>query len=158
MFWRKKKRIAALIQIAHWKEEQRKTAIRISENDRQQLADQLNENYRLKTKLYQTEKALMERIEEAEMLKAMLSESEKRGRDKLKKAYMGAAKLRAQVELLKNNLTALSVTVEEQGKECLMRYTAEKELRSEIEVYRKLFGELTATEAQVESEELRAEC
>ena len=157
MFWRKKKRIAALIQIAHWKEEQRKTAIRISENDRQQLADQLDENYRLKAKLYQTEKALMERIEEAEMLKVMLGESEKRGRDKLKKAYMGAAKLRAQVELLKNNLTALSVTVEEQGKECFMRYTAEKELRAEIEVYRKLFGDLTASEAQAESEELRAE-
>ncbi len=157
MFWRKKKRIAALIQIAHWKEEQRKTAIRISENDREQLTDQLNENYRLKAKLYQTEKALMERIEEAEMLKVMLGESEKRGRDKLKKAYMGAAKLRAQVELLKNNLTALSVTVEEQGKECFMRYTAEKELRAEIEVYRKLFGDLTAPEPQAESEELRVE-
>ena len=157
MFWRKKKRIAALIQIAHWKEEQRKTAIRISENDREQLADQLNENYRLKAKLYQTEKALMERIEEAEMLKVMLSESEKRGKEKLKKAYMGAAKLRAQVELLKNNLTALSVTVEEQGKECFIRYTAETELRAEIEVYRKLFGDLTAPEPQAESEELRVE-
>lgn len=179
MFGKKKAEIKRLRSLIHLKESERKTAWEVANEDKKHLAAALRDKGMMRAALYENRGVIRKKDQQIEELKAQLREAHEetqaevqREADKRKKIYAACAKMREMIrdqreyiDVLTNNISALGVTIEEMQRECAMRYSAECELRGQLDVYCRFLGKLedksddriSSTTIQGESEHCQRE-